>query len=183
VTSEELFIAVVDALNELNVPFMISGSLASNFYGVPRATQDADLVVEFAQLPLNAFGACLGDRFAIDAQLSFEAVTGSRRAIVRSRSSPFEVELFGTTDDAHDRERFRRRRVVDVFGRPTPMPTAEDVVLNKLRWWKLAGRRKDFDDARNVAAVQREALDRDYMDRWARELDVTDALRDVESHG
>ena len=43
-TSEDLVVLVFDALSALHVPFMVSGSLASNFYGVPRATQDADLV-------------------------------------------------------------------------------------------------------------------------------------------
>jgi hypothetical protein len=180
-TGEVLFIAVVDALNDLNVPYMVSGSLASNFYGVPRATQDADFVVELARLPLDAFAARLGSEVTVDAQLSFEGITGSRRVIVRSHSSPFEVELFGTTDDAHDRERFGRRRLVDVFGRRMPLPSAEDVVLNKLRWWQLAGRRKDLEDARNVFAVQRHALDRDYLERWAGELDVVGMLRELHS--
>ena len=57
--------------------------------------------------------------------------------------------------------------------------TAEDVVLNKLRWWTLAGRRKDFEDASNVFAVQCQALDTDYMERWARALDILRALEEV----
>ena len=93
VTSEDLVVAVFDALTGLHLPFMISGSLASNFYGVPRATQDADLVLEL-----------------------------------------------------------------------------------KLRWSKLAGRRKDFEDARNVMAVQRDRLDHDYLRRWCGELGLLDQL-------
>ena len=174
-TSEEFLRAVFDALIALDVPFMVSGSLASNFYGVPRSTQDADLVVEFARLPLAAFAAQLGEPFRPDTQLAFETVTGSRRLIVRAVDSPFEVELFDLTDDPHDRERFARRLEVELFGRRVAVPTAEDVVVNKLRWWKLAGRRKDFEDARNALAVQT-TLDMQYLERWCRELDLLNEL-------
>jgi hypothetical protein len=175
VTSEEFLRAVFDALTALDVPFMVSGSLASNFYGVPRSTQDADLVVELARLPLAAFAAHLGEPFQPDTQLAFETVTGSRRLVVRAVHSPFEVELFDLTEDPHDRERFARRREVELFGRRVAVPTAEDVVVNKLRWWKLAGRRKDFEDARNTLAVQT-ALDMPYLKRWCRELDLLNEL-------
>lgn len=175
-TTDDLVVAVFDALTFLGVPFMISGSLASNFYGVPRATQDADLVLDLSQLPVEGFTERLADRFDVDPQLGFETVTGSRRLIARARDSGFQVELFDVTDDPHDRERFRRRRVVEVLGRRLEVPTAEDVIINKLRWWRLAGRRKDFEDARNVVAVQRAALDWEYLNRWCRDLDVLDVL-------
>ena len=132
VTSEDLVVAVFDALTGLRLSFMISGSLASNFYGVPRATQDADLVLELDKLPIDAFAARLGDRYEVDPQLAFETVTGSRRLVVRAAESAFHVALFDVTGDRHDRERFGRQRVVEVLGRAVSVPTPEDVIINKL---------------------------------------------------
>lgn len=179
-TSEDLVVDVFDALIVLGVPFMVSGSLASNFYGVPRATQDAGLVLELDQLAVDAFRERLGDRFDVDAQLAFETVTGSRRIVAHARDSAFQVELFDLTDDPHDRERFARRRRVDVLGRAVTVPTPEDVIINKLRWSKVAGRRKDFEDARNVLAVQTATLDREYLNRWCRDLNLLDELEGIE---
>jgi hypothetical protein len=179
VTSEVLVVAVFDALRDLDIPFMVSGSLAANFYGVARATQDADLVLELSRLPIDAFAHRLAAQFDVDSQIAFETVTGSRRIVARARDSAFQVELFDLTDDAHDRERFTRRRPVDVLGRLVAVPTAEDVIINKLRWWRLAGRQKDFDDARNVLAVQKAALDPAYVNRWCRDLDLLEALADA----
>ena len=179
-TSEDLVVAVFDALAALGVPFMVSGSLASNFYGVPRATQDADLVLDFTQLPVDALAASLAGTFDVDRQASFESVTGSVRLVARARQAPFDVELFGLTDDEHDVERFSRRRFVNVLARTVALPTAEDVVINKLRWFKLAGRRKDFDDARNVIAVQQPALDRAYLQRWCFALDLESLLLEAQ---
>jgi hypothetical protein len=180
VTSEDLVVAVFDALAALHVPFMVSGSLASNFYGVPRATQDADLVLDLSDVPVGAFAARLEDWFVVDAQLAFETVTGSRRLVAHARDIAFDVELFDLTDDLHDRERFARRRFVEVLGRTVALPTAEDVIINKLRWWKLAGRRKDLDDARNVVAVQRAALDQAYLRHWCDTVGVLGLLEEIE---
>ena len=179
-TSEDLVVAVFDALTALDVPFMVSESLASNFYGVPRATQDADLVLELNAVPIDRLAARLRDTFDFDSQVSFETVTGSRRLVAHARDSAFDVEFFDVTDDRHDRERFARRRMVTVLGRAVALPTPEDVIIVKLRWWQLAGRRKDVDDARNVVAVQRASLDQEYLRRWCEELGVLGLLEDVE---
>ena len=69
--------AVIDALHGCsNYPPGSSGSVATNFYGVPRSTRDADFVI---QLPPGALGA-LRERFAaplrLDPQAEFEGVTG-----------------------------------------------------------------------------------------------------------
>jgi hypothetical protein len=180
VTSETLFVVAVDALSAVDVPFMLSGALASNFYGVPRATQDADFVVDYKQLPLDALTARLQRDFDVDAQPGFESVTGSVRLVARARRTAFDVEIFGLTDDRHDQARFARRRFVDVLGCTVGMPTAEDVIINKLRWFTLAKRRKDFDDARNVIAVQHGSLDWPDVRRWCAELELEPALAEAE---
>jgi len=78
---------------------------------------------------------------------------------------PFKVELFETFEDDFVKSEFsRRERVfVPILERDTWLPTAEDVVVQKLRW----GRSKDLDDARDVLAVQGvETLDMDYVRKW-----------------
>jgi hypothetical protein len=89
VTSEELLVVAFDALSAVGVPFMVSGALASNFYGVPRATQDADVVIDYKQLPLDALTAHLQRDFDVDPQPGFESVTGSLRQVARTHLSAF----------------------------------------------------------------------------------------------
>lgn len=42
-TAEELFRRITGALDRAEIPYMVTGSFASAFHGVPRATQDIDL--------------------------------------------------------------------------------------------------------------------------------------------
>jgi len=44
-SQEEFFATVIQILNHLKIPYMLTGSYASNFYGEPRSTHDIDFVV------------------------------------------------------------------------------------------------------------------------------------------
>ena len=74
----------------------------------------------------------------------------------------FKVEVFRLSEDPHDQERFRRRQSVIIGGRQVFFPTAEDVIIWKLRW----GRAKDREDVRGIIGVQGEKLAWPYIQDW-----------------
>lgn len=173
---ESITVLVADALEACGIPYFLSGSLASNYYGIPRSTQDADFVVQTQAAVGPGFVAKLGPDFALEPQLSFETNTGTFRQLLRHRKSSFKVEFFVLSQDPHDQSRFERRRIVQLFGRRLWLPSPEDVVITKLRW----ARSKDKDDVRDVIAVQRDKLDWAYIQAWCRchgTFDLLSALR------
>jgi hypothetical protein len=58
------------------------------------------------------------------------------------------------------------------------LPSPEDVVLNKLEWYRKADRisERQWLDVQGVLKVQRGLLDLGYMRKWAGELDIADLL-------
>src|SRR3989442_10412841 len=142
---ESITLRVADALQACGIEYLFSGSFASNYYGFPRSTKDADFVIQLDGGVGSEFARQLGGDFLLDPQLSFETVTGTYRQYVRHRKSRFKIELFLLSSDEHDQERFLRRVEVKLFGRPIWLLSAEDVIVSKLRW----ARNKDFDDVRN----------------------------------
>jgi hypothetical protein len=161
---ESITLRVAEALAACGIPFLLSGSFASNYYGIPRSTRDADFVLQTSQALGREFLNLLGEDFRFDPQLSFETQTGTFRQELRHTKSPFKVELFLLSKDPHDQSRFERRREVRLHDRRVWLPSAEDVVITKLRW----ARSKDRDDARDVMAVQQEGLDWGYIELWCR---------------
>jgi hypothetical protein len=164
--SEEAVLAVIAGLEAACLPYMIVGSLSSNYYGIPRSTRDADLVVQFETQPFAVLTAGLAPGLHLDPQMSFEMVTGTFRHLIHLINSPFTIELFHLSDDPHDQERFRRRQSVRLFDRKVFVPTPEDVIITKLRWCVQAQRNKDRDDVRDVITVQQGVLDWDYVHGW-----------------
>ena len=165
-TPAEATAAVIDALDALQIPYMLVGSLSCNYYAVPRSTQDADFVVQLDSGAISSLAKHLGPRFQLDRQMSFETVTATSRYILRSTEDAFVVELFLLSDDAHDQQRFARRQRGRILERDVAIPTAEDVIITKLRWSHAGGRRKDIEDAENVIAIQAERIDWDYVTSW-----------------
>jgi len=63
-----------------------------------------------------------------------------------------------------------------MLGREVWLPTAEDVVVQKLRWSKLGERPKDMLDAQGVIRVRGDKLDWEYIENWCGRLGLTREL-------
>lgn len=166
-TSDDALARLVERLETQHVPYMFTGALSANLYGVPRATDDADLVVSFEGFDVVAFARALGPDFVLDRQAMIEGFTGSMRHVVHFVPKRFDIELFHLGADPHDRARFARRRRTRLpeCDREAWVATAEDVVIQKLRW----ARRKDLDDIVNLLTVSGDRLDWEYVLGWSRQ--------------
>ena len=171
---------VLDALQALDIPYMIVGSFASTYWGRPRTTHDADLLVEMpvAKAPLLA-RALQTEFYAPEFALS-EAAQQRSHANVIHLQYPFKVDLWMVQEDDYDRERFGRRRSATMFERQVWVSSPEDIILSKLRWYQMSPvLQRQLQDAVEVYEIQESDLDQAYLDRWAEHLRVTDLLREV----
>lgn len=176
---EDAMVAAVDALLAEQIPFMIVGSFSSNLYGIPRSTEDGDLVFESAQGSIQKIMTRLGSGFRLDPQIAFESVTGSLRHVVEVADTGFKIEFFHLSRDPHDVERFARRTLWDWRGRKVWLPTPEDVIVMKLRWLSHLNRSKDRGDVRDVMSVQNTLLDWDYIESWCDRHDTRQLLEEI----
>ena len=158
---------VISACEAEGVAHMVTGALAFNLYGIPRSTKDVDIVIDVSGPEgIAKLIARLEPGIEFRDQVQFDTLTWGRRHIGRPKgNTALEVELFELFDDPFVREQFRRRKKTKSgqIKLETWVPTAEDVVVQKIRW----GRSKDLDDARDVLAVQGpETLDMQYVRGW-----------------
>ncbi len=159
---------------------MLVGSYSSNHYGIARNTQDADFVVQLNDEDIEALMKTLASTHSLEPQVSFETVTGKSKYEIHVKDSEFLIELFLLSDDEYDASRWSRRLPKIICGQTAYLPTAEDVIINKLRWALVAGRAKDIDDTINVVAVQGESLDWSYISHWCRKLGTTKLLEHIQ---
>ena len=163
-TTNDVMLLVADALNREKIPAMLVGSFSSNYYGIPRSTEDVDFVIQIESNLGADFARILGERFEAETQLKFETNTGTQKQEFAVKGTEFKLELFRLSDDPFDQERFKNRRRVMVAGREVWFPRAEDVIVMKLRW----ARSKDKEDVKDVMQVQRGKLDWAYIENWCR---------------
>jgi hypothetical protein len=180
IPSPEALAFVIDALNDLGAPYIVTGSVVSNAYGDPRSTIDADFVLQASPDAIAQLRSRLSQQFDPETQMAFETVTGKTQHKFRHKSSKFLVEIFeARLDDPHEQSRFSRRRETTLLGRRTFFPTAEDVIVGKLRWYKQIRREKDWGDLKKVMRRQATLLDWNYVNRWSAEHGTSELLHQL----
>ncbi len=165
--AREVVVAIIEALNAANIPYMLVGSLSSNAYGIERSTKDAGFVIQTGPLPLSQVFGKLPPGFSLESQIGFETITSTTRFRIQYAPLPFTIELFELSDDPHDNIRFANRVPTTFQSAPAFLPRPEDVIITKLRWSRGGkSRKKDIDDVYNVLTVQQGRLDMPYIRNW-----------------
>jgi hypothetical protein len=173
---EEALATVIDALDRLSIPYMLTGSVAASYHGRPRSTHDADIVIDPTSATLDALVSRLTDAgFYINPDGAREAMRRRRTFNAIDATHGCKIDLIPRRDRAFSQEEFRRRIIVDLPVRPrTAVITAEDAVVSKLEWARLGGdSERQLADVAGIIALN-PALDRGYVERWAGELGVLD---------
>ena len=165
-TFGELLAVVIGLLERSGVPYMVTGSLASSYHGEPRATRDADIVIDPGLEALDQLTESLLEAgFYVDRDVAREALA-HRSQFNAIASDASKVDFIVRRDRPFSVEEFRRRQPADLLGTPGFVATAEDIILAKIEWAKATGSDRQLDDVAGILAIA-SALDVPYIDRWA----------------
>jgi len=169
---------IAERLDGAGIAYMVTGSLAMTLYGTPRMTRDIDLVVELKPGDTAGLVGLFAEECVVDEGAVADAV--SRRGMFNIIHAEWVVkaDFIVRKDTPFRRLELRRRRIVDVVGTPVAVAAPEDLLLSKLVWARESGSELQRRDARQIAAAPVE-LDRDYLEKWAVDLGVSDILDDV----
>ena len=181
-TPEEAFKVVLEVariLEELGVPYAVGGSLASSLWGIPRSTQDADLVADLRSQHVQSFVAGVEGAFYVSPERVHHAVGRRSSFNLIHLKTGLKVDVFLFKGDLQSLQEMSRRRIFPLTsGDRLPVASPEDIVLQKLRWYRLGSGISDrqWNDILGVLKVQRRSLDLPYLKEWAERIEVEDLL-------
>jgi hypothetical protein len=179
VTEEQLLVDCLRRLEAAGIDYMLVGSMAGNYWGVPRSTHDIDFVIEYDAAEVEAIVAAFQDDFFIQEVSVKLGLRPPYQFNALDNRSALKVDFFRVAGDEYEFTRFARRHRVTLFGQPAWIAAPEDVLLHKLRWHEISPSDKQLTDARGIYLVSGEVLDRDYIEHWAAQIEVTDLLRSI----
>jgi len=182
-SQQELLKKVIRTLEEARVDYMITGSVASSFYGEPRSTHDIDMVVAIRKTDIpkltKAFHA---PRFYLDEESILKALKNKDMFNLIDTEEGDKVDFWILTEELFDQSRFSRRKKEKVMGFNMQVSSPEDTILVKLKWAKLSGgSEKQFTDALRVYEVQAEKLDMEYLEKWIKKLNLGQLWKDLKA--
>lgn len=175
-SESEFLVDVLGRLNGVGIEYMLTGSMASNYWGIPRTTHDLDLVLVMNPDQVNVFVAAFDCGFFLQPESVRTAFRPPYQFNLIDEQSALKADFWMLRDDAFERTAFGRRQQVVLFGASAWVATAEDVILHKLYWNRLTPSERQLGDAAGVFAVQSSALDTRYLRHWAALLKVEHEL-------
>jgi hypothetical protein len=135
----EVLQRIVGALDQAGISYMLSGSFASAYYGALRATQDIDLVIAATPAQLRTFVQALSnDQYYADLAAALEAYNRQSMFNVIDLATGWKIDFIMRKARAFSREEFGRRQMTNLQGMTLFVASAEDVILSKLEWAKVA---------------------------------------------
>jgi hypothetical protein len=163
--------AIADALDALGATWAIGGSLASAVHGEPRATNDIDIIARLSEASARQLAVRLGPDFYADPDVMAEGARARSSFNVVDTRSFIKIDVFVPPRGPLGEGQLERRVTLSVIPglRDLPVLGAEDVVLQKLRWYQAEGRTSDR-QWRDIVAVLRTGGDRlraDYLEEVA----------------
>jgi hypothetical protein len=178
-SESEFLVDVMRRLDRAGVDYMLTGSMASNYWGIPRTTHDLDLVLVLKPDQVDALVSVFEPGFFIQPESVRSAFRPPFQFNVLDEQSALKADFWLLRDDAFERTAFGRRLRISLFGVLGWIATAEDIILHKLYWNRLTPSDRQLGDAAGVYAVQGDALDVAYMRTWADALDVRNELESL----
>lgn len=178
--SEELEVLkiVAERLNSAAIPYMITGSMAMNFYAMPRMTRDIDIVVDLPQQHVERVYDLFSGDFYMDKKVISQAVAQKGMFNIIHNTSVIKVDLIIRKNSEYRKEEFRRRQRVMVEGVEMALVAPEDLILSKLFWARESRSEMQLADVRNLLGSV-EDLDHRYLEHWISHLGLDELYREV----
>jgi hypothetical protein len=180
----EVTLRVTGVLEELGVPYLIGGSLASTLHGMIRTTQDSDIITGMRPEHISSFVSSLQNEFFIDEEMIDDAIQHHSSFNIIHRATMFKVDIFIPHPRPFQQSQLNRAQRQS-FALENEISanfaSAEDTILSKLEWYRMGGEtsERQWRDILGILKTRAGDLDLEYLKTWAMDLGVTDLLENA----
>ncbi|MCK4664922.1 MAG: hypothetical protein KAT68_18775 [Bacteroidales bacterium] len=160
---------VVEKLNELHIDYMLTGSLAMNYYAEPRMTRDLDFIIEINEKDIDKFV----NNFKEDYYISKDAITealhyNSSFNIIHSQAV-IKIDFLIRKKEEYRKIEFDRKQTIKILDNEINVVSKEDLIISKLFWAKETQSEQQKNDIINLLNT---GYDKEYLLKWLEKLDL-----------
>jgi len=179
----ELLRRVVQCLEKLQIPYFVTGAMASIIYGEPRLTNDIDIVAEIQDIHINGLKNCFPENdFHLDTDSVREAICHKFQFNIIHPQAGLKVDVMISRNDAYDRNRFsRKKRLRSLPDLEVNFASPEDVIIKKMQYYQEGRSEKHIRDIQGILKISFDMIDMDYISKWAAQLDLVAVWSDIQT--
>lgn len=179
---EELLKNIAEILDNLKIPYAITGGFAVSVWGKIRSTLDIDIIVELSDKnvkPLVREVRRILENVYADEDMVRDALRHKTEFNFIDPDSNMKVDFFVQANDPYNKLKMKRRILRDAYGYKVYFVSPEDLILSKLLWSKDSGSWKQREDIKTVLENSKVKLDLEYIKSWAERQGTIDILNDL----
>ncbi len=149
---------VVERLTLQSIPYMLTGSMAMNFYAEPRMTRDIDIVLELGITNAHSLIACFEPYYYISKEeIEFALRTFGMFNLIH-QASVTKIDCIIKKPDAYSQSAFSRRKPIKIDGCEVSIISKEDLIVAKLIWLKETDSERQKADIRNLLQTKHDEI-------------------------
>src|SRR6266404_4367699 len=160
---------------QAGVPYMVTGSMAMNYYAQPRMTRDIDVVIAIGPEDVGRVAALFRPDYYVNEESIRESLAHESMFSLIHHESVIKVDCIIRKGTKYRRAEFERRQRISILAFTTVIVSKEDLIISKLFWAKDSHSEIKLGDVRNLLAT---GYDAGYLHHWTRELGLDTLLRE-----
>ena len=157
------------------LPYMLTGSMAMNYYAQPRMTRDIDVVVALQPKDVETVMRVFSPDYYVARESVRESIACASIFNLVHQESVIKVDCIVRKGSEYRRGEFERRQTIQILDFTTFIVSKEDLIISKLDWAKDSHSEMQLRDVKNLLAT---GYDRAYLERWTRELGLATLLQE-----
>jgi hypothetical protein len=186
---EELLIKVGNILEDLHIPYCITGGYAVSVWGRPRGTFDIDVVVKLEAknvVPLATRLRSLSRSGYMEEAVARDAIREGKEFNFFHPESGIKLDFWVVKkSDPMDQKELERRIARKIAGHTIYFISPEDLILSKLKWFQKTESTRQLEDIESILKIQKK-LDISFLRQTAHTnstLEILDSVLKPKANG
>ena len=162
-------------LEQARIAYMLTGSMAMNYYAQPRMTRDIDLVVALTPQDTDTVVRLFTPDYYVSRDAVRSSIADESLFNLIHQESVIKVDCIIRKSTPYRRAEFERRQRITIEDFSIWITSKEDLIISKLWWAKDSHSELQLRDVKNLADT---GCDRAYVARWTQELGLSNLWRE-----
>lgn len=170
-----LLASIAKILNDLKIPYVVTGGMAVLIWGRPRFTADIDIAIELKIKDINLLKdalSALGKSNYIDKDMMKDAISNRGEFNFIHGDSGIKVDFWVLQNDPFKISRMERKIEKEIAGEKIYFISPEDLIISKLQWRKISPSSRHMEDIESIMKISGDILDKNYLKFWIEKLDL-----------
>ena len=169
----EVLNLITNRLNNGEINYMISGSIAVNYYSIPRMTRDIDIVINLNKSDISKFIELFQNDFYLDNDVIKEETSNKGIFNLIHKDYFVKVDFILRKESEFKIMEFSRKRKISIKDNSMWIVSPEDLILAKLDWAKDSFSEIQLRDVQNLINSVKD-LDWEYINNWVKVLGLNE---------